>query len=227
MLNSRLLHPSLGCDPKPDDSHDSALVPSIDSKMINNEPLAIKDLNRMTQLAYTPITDIALNISTKEPCCGDLMVLDTGIGERVSVLLESLPEKEGALIPLLQRVQADQGYISPEAAKAVAEELGISESVVYGVATFYAEFKLARPGKHHLKVCLGTSCYLRGGRNLLDHLSRKLGIRSGRTTEDGLFSLETVACLGCCSRSPAMTVDDIVYGGVSSDQIDSILESLD
>ncbi len=155
------------------------------------------------------------------------MGLETDIEEQVSELVKSLPEKEGALIPLLQRVQSDQGFISPEAVKAVAKGLGVSESVVYGVATFYAEFKLAKPGKHHLKVCLGTSCYLRGGRNLLEHVSRKLGIGSGRTTEDGMFSLETVACLGCCSRSPAMTIDNVVYGGVSSDQIDSILASLD
>jgi NADH:ubiquinone oxidoreductase subunit E len=152
---------------------------------------------------------------------------EIGIEERVRGLVECLPEKEGALIPLLQWVQSDQGFISPEAVKAVAEELGVSESIVYGVATFYAEFKLARPGKHHLKVCMGTSCYLRSGQSLLDHLSRKYGIRSGRTTDDGMFSLETIACLGCCSRSPAMTVDDVVYGGVSSDQIDSILAGLD
>jgi len=155
------------------------------------------------------------------------MGFEIGIEERVMELAKCLSEKEGALIPLLQRVQSDQGFISPEAVKAVAEELGVSESIVYGVATFYAEFKLVRLGKHHLKVCLGTSCYLRGGQSLLDHLSRKFGIRSGRTTDDGMFSLETVACLGCCSRSPAMTVDNVVYGGVSSDQIDSILASLD
>lgn len=155
------------------------------------------------------------------------MGLEIDIKEQVRELVKSLPEKEGALIPLLQRVQSDLGFISPEAVKAVAKELGVSESVVYGVATFYAEFKLARPGKHHLKVCLGTSCYLRGGRDLLDRLSRKLGIGSGRTTDDGMFSLETVACLGCCSRSPAMTIDNVVYGGVSSDQIDSILAGLD
>lgn len=155
------------------------------------------------------------------------MGLENDIEDRVSELRKSLPEKEGALIPLLQRVQSDQGFISPEAVKAVAEELGISESIVYGVATFYAEFKLFRPGRHQLKVCLGTSCYLSGGQSLLDHLTRKLEIKPGKTTEDGKFSLETVACLGCCSRSPAMTIDDVIYGGVSTDRIDSILVKLD
>jgi len=155
------------------------------------------------------------------------MGLEIEIEERVKELLEGLPEKNGALIPLLQRVQSDQGFISPEAVKAVADELDVSESTVYGVATFYAEFKLARPGRHHLKVCLGTSCYLRGGQSLLDHLSRRLGIGPGKTTKDGKFSLETVACLGCCSRSPAMAIDDVIYGGVSPEQTDTILAGMD
>jgi NADH:ubiquinone oxidoreductase subunit E len=155
------------------------------------------------------------------------MGLEIGIEERVRELQKSLPERDGALIPLLQRVQFDQGFISPEAIRAVAEELGVSESIVYGVATFYSEFRLFRPGKHHLKVCLGTSCYLSGGTSLINHLSMKLGIKPGKTTRDEKFSLETVACLGCCSRSPAMAIDDVIYGGVTIDQIESLLVSLD
>jgi NADH:ubiquinone oxidoreductase subunit E len=156
-----------------------------------------------------------------------MMPMATGIEERVRALRESLPEKDGALIPLLQRVQCDQGYLSPGAVKAVAEELGLSESSVYGVATFYAEFKLLRPGWHHIKVCLGTSCYLRGGRDLLGHLCRRLGIVPGSTSKDGRFSLETVACLGCCSRSPAMAVNDIIHGDLSISEADIILAALD
>jgi NADH:ubiquinone oxidoreductase subunit E len=155
------------------------------------------------------------------------MGLEIGIEERVREIQKKIPERDGALIPLLQRVQSDQGFISPEAIRAVAEELGVSESIVYGVATFYSEFKLFRPGKHHLKVCLGTSCYLRGGKSLINHLSIKLGIKPGKTTKDEMFSLETVACLGCCSRSPAMAIDDVIYGGVTIDQIDSLLVNLD
>ncbi len=146
--------------------------------------------------------------------------------DRLQKALGSLTEKEGALIPLLQRVQSDLGYISPGAVEAIAEALGISESEVYGVATFYAEFKLFRPGEHQVKVCMGTSCYLRGGRRLLDHLTRRLGIRPGSTTKDGKFSLETVACLGCCSRSPVMSVDGVIYGDLSPSKADSILSSL-
>ena len=140
--------------------------------------------------------------------------------------LNSTAEKEGALIPLLQKAQSSLGYISPEAVEEISEALEISESEVYGVATFYAEFKLFRPGEHNIKVCLGTSCYLKGGRRLLDHLMRKLDIRPGSTTKDGKFSLETVACLGCCSKSPVMSVDGVIYGDLSLSQADSILSRL-
>ncbi len=140
--------------------------------------------------------------------------------------LKSIAEKEGALIPLLQKAQSSLGYISPEAVEEIAGVLEISESEVYGVATFYAEFKLFRPGEHNIKVCMGTSCYLKGGRRLLDHLTRRLGIRAGSTTKDGKFSLETVACLGCCSKSPVMSVDGVIYGELSPSQADSILSHL-
>jgi NADH:ubiquinone oxidoreductase subunit E len=150
-----------------------------------------------------------------------------GIEERVSECKGGIPGEKGALIPLLQKVQSEQGYISPESVAAVAEELGVSEGTVYGVATFYAEFKLSKPGRHNLKVCLGTSCYLCGGNSLLDHISRKLGIAGGQTTPDEKFSLETIACLGCCSRSPAMSIDGVIYGNLSIDKVDDILVSLD
>lgn len=138
----------------------------------------------------------------------------------------SAAEKEGSLIPLLQKAQSSLGYISPEVVEEISGALEISESEVYGVATFYAEFKLFKPGEHNIKVCMGTSCYLKGGRRLLDHLMRRLDIKPGETTKDGKFSLETVACLGCCSKSPVMSVDGIIYGDLSPSQADSILSRL-
>jgi len=146
--------------------------------------------------------------------------------EKIERRLKDIQENKGALIPLLQTVQSELGYISPEAVKAASNALGISESEVYGVATFYSEFRLRRPGKHDIKVCLGTSCYLKGGRRLLEHLTKRLCIRSGETTADGKFSLETVACLGCCSRSPVISIDGITYGNVTPSRADSILASL-
>jgi NADH-quinone oxidoreductase subunit E len=152
---------------------------------------------------------------------------DEATEDIVQEILESISEKEGTTIPLLQKVQSRLGYVSPDAIRAIAEALELSESEVYGVATFYAEFKLFKPGRHQIKVCMGTSCYLRGGRALLEHMTRKLGIRPGRTTEDGEFSLETVACLGCCSKSPVMAVDDVIYGGISTSLADNILSRLE
>jgi NADH-quinone oxidoreductase subunit E len=146
---------------------------------------------------------------------------------RIRALLEELPEREGALIPLLQGVQSKLGYISQEAVEAVSDALGISLSEVYGVATFYSEFRLFKPGDHLVKVCLGTSCYLKGGRELLERLTRYLRIPPGRTTPDGRFSLETVACLGCCSRSPVMAVDGVIFGDLSLSRAQAILANID
>ena len=134
---------------------------------------------------------------------------------------------KGATIPLLQKVQSRLGYISPEALREIAEAMELSESEVYGVATFYSEFKLTKPGRHQIKVCMGTSCYLGGGKELLEHMCRELGIKPGRTTEDEKCSVETVACLGCCSKSPVMAVDGVIYGGLSTSSADSILAHLE
>jgi NADH:ubiquinone oxidoreductase subunit E len=154
-------------------------------------------------------------------------VADEEMEERTREILEGFSEREGALIPLLQRVQAKLGYISPGAVAAISEALELSESEIYGVATFYAEFRLAKPGCHQIKVCMGTSCYLRGARELLEHVSRRLAVRPGRTRDDGKFSLETVACLGCCSRSPVMSVDGVTYGDLSPDKADEIFANLE
>jgi NADH:ubiquinone oxidoreductase subunit E len=142
---------------------------------------------------------------------------------KVRSVLEGFQEEEGALIPTLQAIQSEFGYISLEAVEAVSAVLSIPESKVYGVATFYSEFRLARPGEHNIKVCMGTSCYLKGGKTLLDRLTRKLGIRPGMTTPDGKYRLETVACLGCCSRSPVVVVDDAVYGDISPSEADDLI----
>ena len=120
--------------------------------------------------------------------------------------------KKGAMIPVLQEIQASQGYISPEAVEVMARGLGISENEIYGVATFYAQFRFEKPGRHTLKVCLGTACHVRGAISVLEELERSLGIRSGQTTRDGMFTLETVACFGSCALAPVLVVDGRVYG---------------
>jgi NADH-quinone oxidoreductase subunit E len=119
------------------------------------------------------------------------------------------------LVPVLQRIQQNEGYLSPEAMRRVSRWLKVSENEIYGVATFYAQFRFHPPGRHHIKACLGTACHVKGGEQMLDVLERRLGIRPGETTEDGEYDLERVACLGCCALAPVVAIDEKVYAQMS------------
>lgn len=130
------------------------------------------------------------------------------------------------LIPILQEIQESEGYLSKEAISDVAHALDTSESKIYGVATFYTQFKFVKPGKHKIKVCQGTACHVRGSKNLLDFVKLNLGIEPGESTEDGMFSLERVACLGCCALAPVMDVDGEVYGHLTVAKIEKILSKV-
>ena len=130
---------------------------------------------------------------------------------------------KGALIPVLQKVQEELGYLPEEAVSEIAYFLGISESEVYGVASFYAQFRFVRRGEHTIKVCQGTACHVRGSRRILDEVERELGIQPGGTTEDYKFSLERVACFGSCALAPVMVVDKAVYGRMSVPKAKKIL----
>lgn len=120
--------------------------------------------------------------------------------------------EKGALIPALQAVQENLGYISEDAVFLISRLLNLSPSEVFGVATFYAQFRFTPPGEHTIKVCLGTACHVRGGEEILDNVSREVGVKSGETGKDGKFSLERVACFGSCALAPVMVVDKDVYG---------------
>jgi NADH-quinone oxidoreductase subunit E len=130
----------------------------------------------------------------------------------------------GDLIPLLQEIQDRSGYLSPESIQEVARLLQISENEVYGVASFYTQFHFTAPGRHTIKICLGTACHVRNGEKLLEALQRELKIKPGETTPDGLFDLQRVACLGCCALAPVMQIDDQIYGRVTSSRLKKILE---
>ncbi len=119
------------------------------------------------------------------------------------------------LVPALQRAQSAFGYISPDVVDHIARWLHLTPSEVYGVATFYAQFRFSPPGRHRIRVCLGTACHVKGGQQLLDTVQRRLAIREGETTPDGEYELEHVACLGCCALAPVVTVDDDIYGQMS------------
>jgi len=130
-----------------------------------------------------------------------------------------------SLIPMLQDVQARYNYLPPDKLKALAQSLGISLSRVFSVATFYKAFSLEPRGKYVVHVCMGTACHVRGAPRILDGVKRKLGVESGHTTEDKLFTLETVNCLGSCALGPLVTVNEKYHGKVTSTKMDKILDS--
>lgn len=132
--------------------------------------------------------------------------------------------EKGALIPILQKVQERYGYLSEEAVSRIATLCRISESEVFGVASFYAQFYFTRRGRHNIKVCLGTACHVRGGERIFDEMKRELRVESGGTTDDNRFSLERVACFGSCALAPVVVVDKDVYGRMTVSGAKEILE---
>jgi len=132
--------------------------------------------------------------------------------------------EKGAVIPILQDIQGSYGYVPREAVKVIARELSIFPVVVYGILTFYTQFYLTPRGKHTIKVCQGTACYVMGGKEILDHLSKALEITEGETTADGMFSLERVACLGCCGMAPVIMIDKDFHGKCTIQKLKTLIE---
>lgn len=124
---------------------------------------------------------------------------------------------------MLQEVQKKFGYLSREAMQEIASFLEMPEVGVYGVATFYNQFRFIPLGKHHVKVCLGTACHLRGGKLILEALERELGIKVGETAQDGIFSLERVACIGCCMLAPVMVAGDEIHPRMTPFKVEEAL----
>ena len=143
--------------------------------------------------------------------------------ELLNQVIEELKDQPGALMPVMQRAQNIFGCVSLDVQKVIAEKLGVTLSEVYGVATFYSQFKLKPAGKYTISVCLGTACYVKGSQKVLDRLSDELNIPVGDTTDDGLFTLQATRCLGACGLAPVMTVNDEVYGCLTPDDIPDIL----
>ena len=128
------------------------------------------------------------------------------------------------LIPVLQKVQEVEGYLSADAVRRVSRWLKVSEHEIYGVATFYAQFRFSPPGKHHVRVCLGTACHVQGGEQMLYVLERRLGIGPGETTADREYDLERVACLGCCALAPVVTLDHKTHSRMSVLKLQRLLD---
>ncbi|MCS7253440.1 MAG: NADH-quinone oxidoreductase subunit NuoE [Armatimonadota bacterium] len=141
----------------------------------------------------------------------------------IDALIERHGRERSSLIPLLQEIQSELGYVPKEAIKAVARELDIFEVEVYEVLTFYAQFRLTPRGKHVIKVCLGTACHVMGGQDIFNYVSQVLGVSAGETTKDGTFTLERVACLGCCGMAPVVAIDDQVHGRQTISKVEKLL----
>ncbi len=146
--------------------------------------------------------------------------------ENIDNILRKYDNTEESLIAVLQDVQSCNGYISRECVEYITEKTGIPSSRIMGVASFYAGFRLKPVGKYRIMVCMGTACHVNGAERIGDSVKRVLGIDAGDVTEDGLFSWEEVACLGCCSISPAMMINDTAYGNLTPDTVGEIIDSI-
>jgi NADH-quinone oxidoreductase subunit E len=140
------------------------------------------------------------------------------------ILIKYPRDDRGFLIPILQDVQETYGFISSGDVDEIEGFTGVPAGEIFGVATFYSQFRFIKPGKHNIKVCLGTACHVRGSSRLLDVLEHQLNIKSGKTTADGQFSLEHVACFGCCALAPVVMVDQEVHGRMSSPKAQKLLK---
>ena len=143
--------------------------------------------------------------------------------DRAEALVAKWKNKKGNLIMILHDIQDAYGYIPEEVARRISRLLDIPLARIYEVLTFYHYFKLVQPGKHKISVCMGTACYLKGGAEILSEIKSILHINEGQTTEDGLFYLESVRCLGCCGLSPVIAVNDTIYGNLKKTDVVDII----
>lgn len=144
----------------------------------------------------------------------------------IEPLLARYKGRKGSLIPILQGVQEMLGYLPAEVFKKISDETGIAVSELYGVATFYAQFRLNPVGKYIVKVCHGTACHVQNATAVTEALEEALGVKDGQTTPDGIFTLESVACLGCCSLAPVMMIGDETYGKLTGTEAVKILKNI-
>ncbi len=144
----------------------------------------------------------------------------------MGTVFEKYASVPGSLITILQQAQDIYGYLPEDVLYEIADKTGIFPAKVLGVATFYAQFRLQPIGKYLIMLCEGTACHVNGAEGILKAISDKLGIADGETTQDGLFSLKTVACLGCCSLSPAMMINEETYGTLTPEKVRVILDEL-
>ena len=217
------------------------IIKAVDEAIQRRETDEIRVIERFGRLAKTghlPLPSIDERV---------LQALSAAIDERrrtaAEPSLESLSEPERLreitlavldkynrdahnLIPVLQAVHSYAGYLSYETIGLIARELHMSEHDIFGTASFYAQFKFEKPGKHHIRVCAGTACFVSGGGVMLEAIKSELDIVPGQTTRDGLFSLERVACLGCCALAPVVTIDGEVHGNMNPAKLSRAIDRI-
>ena len=160
-------------------------------------------------------------------CCGCGTESEEALQARIRELAGAYRGRAGSLIQVLHMAQTIYGYLPLEVQKIVADELGLPLSQVSGVVSFYSFFSTQPRGEHTIRVCLGTACYVRGGKKIVDRLQELLGVGVGDTTPDRKFTLEVARCIGACGLAPAMSIDDAVYKQVDPDRLESILAKYD
>lgn len=142
----------------------------------------------------------------------------------IATILSKYEDAErDSLIPILQEVQDHTGYLSRDAVRQIGTQLGLPESKIYGVATFYNQFRFTPLGKHHIQICRGTACHVKGSATVLDAMEKELGIEAGQTSRDGQFSIEVVACIGACGLAPVIAINGEFHAKVTTDQIGGLL----
>lgn len=144
--------------------------------------------------------------------------------EQLKSVIQKHREEKGALIPVLHEAQEIYGYLPIEVQTMIADELEIPLSEVYGIVTFYTQFKLEPKGQYHIAICLGTACYVKGSGEILEEFKNKLGIDVGQCTPDAKYSLEATRCIGACGLAPVLTVNDEVYGRLTKHDVDDIMK---
>jgi len=146
--------------------------------------------------------------------------------EKNLVDLTEFSQEPQQLIPMLQYCQSRNGYISQETVTQISEYLGVSEAHVYGVASFYTQFRFEKPGDHQVRICLGTACHVQGGQILSEEIQKIIGIEPGEISQDNKFEFHEVACLGCCAQAPVVEVDGRIHGKMTRKKLNKVVKAL-
>ena len=196
--------------------------------MVFLRKVSIHEQDYFYLLGYTanPFKKYKKYIGKKEPTKKEIKKLQQEFMQEIRTNPDTQEMHEKNLIQLLQEIQEKQGYVSEEAIIKLSKEMGIPTINLYGVLTFYSQFKLKQPGKHHVCVCRGTACHVKKSDEILKALEEQLKIKHGETTKDKEFSLEAVNCIGACARAPAIMINKKVYGELDKDKSRKLIQKI-